>query len=334
MKKIDFESHYYTQAFIDVVSARQEIPYYDAKTGIIYHGGGEDGYLPIGKILSALMELGEKRIADMDEAGIDKCFLSVSLGIEQLETQLSKELAMANHDALAALVEKYPGRFGGYAVLPMQDIDFAVQELTRCHDQLGLFGWNAFSNFGDLRLDDEKCFPVLERAAQLSMPVYIHPAIPHIADLHGYGPGMVTSGLGFAIDVSIALMRMIYAGIFDRLPNLKVIIGHLGECFPMVLRRTDDAQRVQSFAKKAKNQKLPSAYFQTNVWASTSGNLLAPAFHCAKEIFGIEHILFGTDYPMERFTENVDFIESLHLPQEELERIYWRNAEEFFGVNV
>lgn len=331
MKKIDFESHYYVRSYIDAAAEHEGIPHYDRETGIMYHGS--DGILPIGAILPGLLELGEQRIRDMDAAGVDKCFLSVSLGIGQFEARTSQALAMANHDELAQVIAKYPDRFGGYAVLPMHDTEFAVKELTRCHDELGFFGWNAFSNFGTKRLDDEACFPVLERAAQLNMPVYIHPTVPQIQDLHGYGPAMVTSGLGFAVDVTITLTRMIFAGIFDRLPTLKVIIGHLGECFPVILRRMDDAMRVQNITDKGRNQKLPSEYFKSNIWITSSGNLLAPAFRCAEDVFGIDHILFGTDYPMESLNENVSFVESLGLSQEELERVFWKNAEEYFGIN-
>lgn len=330
MKKIDFESHYYVRSYIDAAAEHAGIPHYDKETGIMYHGS--DGILPIGAILPGLLELGEQRIRDMDAAGVDKCFLSVSLGIGQFEAKTSQALAMANHDELAQAIAKYPDRFGGYAVLPMHDTEFAVKELTRCHDELGFFGWNAFSNFGNKRLDDDACFPVLERAAQLNMPVYIHPTVPQIQDLHGYGPAMVTSGLGFAVDVTITLTRMIFAGIFDRLPTLKVIIGHLGECFPVILRRMDDAMRVQNITDKGRNQKLPSEYFKSNIWITSSGNLLAPAFRCAEDVFGIDHILFGTDYPMESLNENVSFVESLGLSKEELERVFWKNAEEYFGV--
>ena len=332
MKKIDFESHYYVRSYIDAASEHTGVPHYDKKTGIMYHGN--DGFLPIGAILSRLLELGEQRLKDMDEAGVDKCFLSISLGIGQFDAQTSQKLAMANHDELAQVIAKYPHRFGGYAVLPMHDTEFAVKELTRCHDELGYFGWNAFSNFGDKRLDDKACFPVLERAVQLNMPVYIHPSVPQIPDLHGYGPAMVTSGLGFAVDVTITLTRMIFAGIFDRLPTLKVIIGHLGECFPMILRRMDDSLRVQKITGKARNQKLPSEYFKENIRITSSGNFLAPAFQCAKDVFGIEHILFGTDYPMESLNENVDFIESLGLGEEDLDRVFWKNAEEYFHMKM
>ena len=332
MKRIDFESHYYTRSYIEAASEHIGIPHYDKKTGIMYHGN--DGSLPIGVILPALLELGEQRIKDMDDAGVDKCFLSISLGIGQFDALESQRLAVENHNELAEAIARYPDRLGGYAVLPMHDTEFAVNELTRCHEELDFFGWNAFSNFGDKRLDDDRCFPVLERAARLNMPVYIHPSIPQIPDVHGYGPAMVSSGLGFAVDVTITLTRMIFAGIFDRLPDLKVIIGHLGECFPMVIRRMDDAQRVQKNTDKGRTKKLPSEYFKTNIWLTTSGNLLAPAFYCAKNVFGIEHILFGTDYPMESLNENVDFIESLDLTQEELERVFWKNAEDHFGINV
>lgn len=333
MKRIDFEAHYYTQSFLDTAADRTEIPIYNTKTSSMYHGG--DGLLPIKPIVPELLDLAEERVRAMDNAGVDMAMLSISLGIEQLPGEQGAREAVKNHDILYEAIQKYPGRFGGCAVLAVSDIEASLLELERCGRELGFGCWNAFSNYGETRLDDDRYFPLLEKAAELGMYVYIHPAMPVIDALHGYGAGMAGSGLGFAFDVATTLVRMIFNGIFDRLPKLKVMLGHLGEGLPFLMRRLDDASaRMGDCNGKAHNLKLPSEYFKTNVWVSTSGNFSKAAFHCAKEVFGMDHIVFGTDYPMERMEENIEFINGLELSIPDFEKLYFGNAEQYFGISV
>lgn len=325
---VDFEAHYYTQEFLDTLAARTRLPTYDAKTRTLHHGGDCD--LTFGPVLPELLELGDARVRDMDRNGISTAMLSFSIGIEQLEPELGVREARKNHDALRAVMDAYPGRFGGCAVLPVDDLDWSVHELERCA-AMGFAGWNAFSNYNGRRLDDESLFPLLQKASELGLYVYLHPTMTQIPDLHGYGPGMVTSGLGFSVDVCITLTRMIMAGVFDRLPDLRVIIGHLGEGFSVYLQRLDDSMRAKSEGK-AKNRKRPSEYFRRNIWVTTSGNFNAPAFRCAKEVLGMDRLLFGSDYPMETLERNIQFINSLNLTDDERERLLHGNAERAFGV--
>ncbi len=333
MKRIDFEAHYYTQSFLDAASNRSGIPSYDPETRSMYHGG--DGLLPIKPIVPELLDLGEERIKRMDEAGIDMAMLSISIGIEQLPAEIGVREAVKNHDLLYEAMKKYPGRFGGCAVLAVADIGASLAELERCGKELGFRCWNAFSNYGDKRLDDEYFFPLLKKAAELGMYVYIHPTFPTAVDLHGYGAGMAGSGFGFALDVATTLIRMIFNGVFDRIPDLKVMIGHLGEGIPFLMQRLDDANsRMGSCGGKARNMKAPSEYFSSNIWVSTSGNFSKAAFECAKTVFGMDHIVFGTDYPMERMEENITFINSLPLPMTDFEKLYFGNAETYFGIKV
>lgn len=333
MKRIDFEAHYYTQSFLDTAADRTEIPIYDTKAQSMYHGG--DGLLPIRPIIPKLLDLAEGRVAEMDKSGVDMAMLSISLGIEQLPPELGVREAIRNHDVLYEAIKKHPGRFGGCAVLAVADIEASLSELERCGKELGFKCWNAFSNYGETRLDDDRYFPLLKKASELGMYVYIHPAMPTISAFHGYGGALASSGLGFAFDVATTLVRMIFKGIFDELPDLKVMIGHLGEGLPFLMQRLDDASaRMGTSNGKAHNLKLPSEYFKTNIWVSTSGNFSKAAFNCAKEVFGIDRIVFGSDYPMERMEENVGFVDSLELSPGEFEKLYSGNAERYFGISV
>jgi predicted TIM-barrel fold metal-dependent hydrolase len=192
---------------------------------------------------------------------------------------------------------------------------------------LGFKGWNTHSNFADSYLDDKKYLPILERAAELGVPVYIHPTVPAIPQAKGYGFALAGAPFGFGLETALCMMRLIYSGVFDKWPNLKVILGHLGEGLPFLFKRIDWAY-VRPFdpAARPKLSRKPSEYLKDNVLVTTSGNYFAPAFTCTYEALGIENILLGSDYPYEDPEECIEFIEGLPVSQDDKDRIYSVNA--------
>lgn len=330
MKRIDFEAHYYTQDFLDAVSDRGEIPIFKTSDQSMHHGG--DGVVGIRPIIPKLLDLTGQRIRDMDAAGVDVSILSASLGVEQLEEEAGCREATRINNALADAIRRHPDRLKGYCVLNVKNPQRAEAELTRCHEELGFVGWNAFSNYGSQNLDDPELFPLLQRAADLGMFVYVHPTVPLDHRYHGYGPALATSGMGFAADVAAAVSRLILSAAFDRLPHLKVIIGHSGEAFPFLIQRLDDAYERTRWAGGSHNERKPSEYFKSNIWMTTSGNFSVPAFQCALHTFGIEHIMFGTDYPMEDMKRGVEFVNNLPISYAGAHKIFHENAETYFGL--
>ena len=130
------------------------------------------------------------------------------------------------------------------------------------------------------------------------------------------------------------MMRLIYSGVFDKHPELKIILGHLGEALPFLIKRIDWAY-VRPFdpAARPKLSRKPSEYLQQNVFITTSGNYYEPAFRCAREALGIDRILLGTDFPYEDSDECIEFIEGLPLSENEKEKIYSQNARQL-GVSI
>ena len=215
----------------------------------------------------------------------------------------------------------------GYAALAPKDPLQAADELERCVKELGFVGWNTHSNFGDSYLDDKKYLPILARAAKLGVPVYLHPTVPAIPQVKGYGFALAGAPFGFGLETALCMMRLIYSGVFDIYPNLKVILGHLGEGLPFAFKRIDWAyERPFDPAARPKLSRKPSEYLKENVLVTTSGNHFKPAFMCTYETLGVENILLGTDYPYEDLEECIEFLESLPLPQSEKEAIYLANA--------
>ncbi len=331
MKKIDFEAHFYTREYVDALYRHEGYPRFgldEATKGRRLWYNAEVGQPFADFLLDALLDSGEGRIARMDKCGIDIQILSLSApGVEQLDPVVGTVVAKNANDVLYELIGKYPDRIMGYATLAPKDPPRAADELERCVKELGFKGWNTHSNYGDSCLDDKRYLPILDRAAKLGVPVYLHPTVPAIQQTRGYGFALAGAPFGFGMETALSMMRLIYSGVFDIYPNLKVILGHLGEGLPFIFKRIDWAY-VRPFdpAARPKLSRKPSEYLKENVFVATSGNCFKPAFMCTYEALGVENILLGTDYPYEDPEECIEFVESLPLSQAEREAICWGNA--------
>lgn len=332
VNRIDFEAHHYFPELMQYFSTRTEYPIYDPESISLHRS--PDFTLKDPYRLIRLQESFEERIKTMDEHGVKMQVLSVSCGIDYLTPEESITWSQKANDFVYSGMKAYPGRFQGFAALPIADLDASVKELERCMKELGFLGWLVDSNFGNSYIDDDQHFPLLEKLAEYGGILYIHPTTPIIDRLKGLGSQLAAAPFGFGIDVSIALMRMICKGVFDKLPNLKVMIGHLGEVFPYTMRRMNDKIRGYHSVAPAVNQKLPEYYFKHNIWITTSGHFCPHAMRCAIDVMGLDRILFATDYPYER-PEHVDqFFDSLPINTNDLNQIFFGNAEKLIGGGV
>lgn len=341
MKKIDFEVHFVIQEWIDALYENKTYPRIEEnkekKTRRLYFT--ETAVEPFSDVLlGRLLDTGANRLKDMDDAGIDMQVLSLTApGIEQFDTKTAARLAKQSNDALADIIGRHPDRFAGFAALPAKNPDAAVKELERAVKDLGLIGWKTHSNYGNAYLDDKQFWPILAKAEELDVPVYLHPTAPMITQLQTYGFALAGAPFGFGIETSMVMMRLILSGVFDAFPKLKIILGHLGEGLPFILQRIDFPYVRPHFKNdpgvRPELGKKPSEYILNNMFVTTSGNYLPPAFMCTKEALGSDRILLATDYPYEEATECMNFLEGLPLSQSEKEKIYYRNAG-IFGVNA
>lgn len=334
MKKIDVETHFVTPEWADTLFANPDYPRFerDPETGALrlcYRPGAREPYGDA--LLEKLLDLGEGRIAQMDAAGIDVAVISLTApGVEQFPPEVGAELAARANDTLAEAVSRYPGRYVGFAALAPKATDAAVAELERAVKELGLRGWKTHCNYGDSYLDDRRYWPILAKAEELEIPIYLHPTVPKIEEFWTYGVALAGPPFGFGAETALAMVRLVLSGVFDAFPKLKVILGHYGEGLPFLLQRIDwafDRPHVRTDKNALVSLKhKPSHYLRENMVVSTSGNYLAAAFHCTKEALGISNILLGTDYPYEDIQECLGFLEGLALTPEEKQALYYGNA--------
>lgn len=333
MKKIDFEAHFYTEAYLKILSENKGYPRFTEekreKRRRLWHA--EDVEQPFGESLfNFLLDDGEGRIKRMNESGIDIQILSLSApGIEALDPKIGTNLAKETNNTLSKMIHQYPDRLLGFAALAPKHPMEAADELERCVKDLGFVGWNTHAHYGDSYLDEKVYWPILERAEKLHVPIYLHPTISGYPPVKQYGFPLAGPPLGFGSEVLICLMRMIYRGIFDEFPKLMVILGHLGEGLPFFMKRIDWAYlRPFDPQLRPKISKKPSEYLKSHIFVTTSGNTFEPAFRCTYEALGIDRILLGTDDPYEEMDDCIHFLQRLDLSEQDKEKIYYLNAKQ------
>lgn len=253
-----------------------------------------------GEIEDRLDDLGQQRLALMDESGVDIQVLSVTTpGLHNLEPAESVDLARRTNDLVAATIAKYPARFQGFAVLPTSSPNEAELELERSVMSLGLAGAMVSGRTRDKNLDHPDFLAMFGTAATLGVPFFIHPQIPQraVRDVYysGFGEPVDTAfaafGLGWHYEAGIQFVRLMLAGVFDRFPDLQIILGHWGEVVLFYL------ERLNSLARVTKLQRPVAEYFQQNLYVTPSGMWSQPYLRRTLEIVGPERILFSTDYP-------------------------------------
>jgi predicted TIM-barrel fold metal-dependent hydrolase len=333
-RTIDLETHFATREWVEAMYANDGYPRFadDSAKGERRLWYWPETFEPYGdRLLDRLLDLGEGRIREMDAGGVDLAVVSLtSPGAEHFTPAVGTRLAKLANDALATAIERYPDRLAGFAALAPRDPEAAAKELERAVKDLGLKGWKTHSNFGDSYIDDKRYWPILAKAAELNVPIYLHPAAPMMGELRTYGLALAGAGFGFGVETATAMLRLIMSGAFDAFPGLKVILGHYGEGLPFLMQRIDFAfvrPHMKADADLAPDlHRVPSEYLRDNMFVTTSGNYLAAAFKCTREALGMDKILLGTDYPYEEMDQCLGFLEGLGLSDNEKGQLYHDNA--------
>src|SRR5215469_13548200 len=289
--------------------------------------------------LDLLPEIGEKRLASMDEAGITVQVLSWSgPGADLVDGADGVALARETNDALAQAIARHPDRFAGFAQLPMREPEAAAKELTRTVRELGFLGALINGTTEDRFLDDPRCEPILAAAEALDVPLYIHPHLaPEAVRAVYYGnlpsnAGVVleTAGWGWHSETAIHVLRLVLSGTLDRHPRLKLIVGHMGEGLPAMLARCDQVSEayIQHLTRPISQAILDQ------LWITTSGIFSEPPFLAALLTFGIDRILFSVDYPYAANDRGRAFLEKLSLAPADVAKLAHANADRLLGLTA
>ena len=275
-----------------------------------------------------LYDLGEIRLKEMDEAGIDIQVLSHGApGGQKLPDDIALELARGVNDRLHAAIKLHPTRFAGFAMVPTNDPRKGADELERCITKLGFKGAMLHGLANGVFLDDKRFWPIYERAEALDVPVYFHPSFPQQAVIDAYYkeyvesvPTILSAGWGFTVETATTALRLVLSGLFQHCPKLKVILGHLGEGIPFLMARMDEA-----LSRQAKVDFR--ATFSSHFSVTTSGFFSNPALLCCVQELGIDRILFSVDWPFVKNTVATTWVKTVPLCHEDQVKLLSGNAK-------
>ncbi len=280
--------------------------------------------------IKRLNDLGELRLKEMDEAGIDVQVISHGApSTQKLEGAGAVALTQRVNDRLHAAIGAHPTRFAGFAALPTSDPAAAADELERCVTKLGFKGAMLHGMANGVFLDDQRFWPIYERAAALDVPIYLHPSLPHPAVMDVYYkdyakdfPMVIRAAWGFTVETATLAVRLVLSGVFDKHPGLKIILGHLGETLPYFVWRIDHAlsrpgQKSMSFRD----------IFCGHFYVTSSGNFSNPALLCCLMELGVDRVLFSVDWPFVSNPPAVRWIESAPICDEDKAKILSGNAK-------
>ncbi|TEU11571.1 hypothetical protein E3J20_02595 [Candidatus Bathyarchaeota archaeon] len=326
MMNIDVHNHFYPKAYMEELGkgggyARVER---DAQGRLLIHYEG-DYNIVVGPHIDI-----EERLKAMDRCGIEMHVLTLTTpSVEREVPEKGVKLAELANDGFSQIVEKYPERFQAFAALPLQVPEAAAEELERAVKELGLRGGTLMTNVDGKPLDLDEFMPVYEKAVELDVPLFLHPTSPiNSKAMEDY---RLVPILGFGVDTSLAVLRLVFSGVLKKLPRLKLIASHLGGVYPYLRGRIETG--FNAYPECKVNIDEPPSTYLKKIWMDSiiyDEDVLMSTLAYS----GAEKIVLGSDHPHQigDMANAVGRIEGLDISDEDKERILWKNAAELLKL--
>jgi len=322
--RIDCQSHVFPQEYIDVLAQNPVPPNIHQDTGsyLITYGGVQSFRL-LPEVYSV-----QQKLNAMDESKIDISLLSTNIpGPCMLVPELSVAGAKSINNFIAELVHRHPDRLAGLASIPWNVPEEAIREMTRAKVELGFCGAMLYSHINGQSVDESDFEPIYAHAVTLDMPIVLHPTVPTWGEkIMEYS---MIPMMGFQVDTSFALLRLILGGILERNPGLRIVIPHAGGVLPYMMGRIDHQTEVLGRARDKITQPV-SMYMKSVFLDTVSPSLQALEYAC--EFSGPDRLLFGSDHPWVSPQIFVDIINEMKISNVDKEKIYYQNAKSLFGI--
>jgi aminocarboxymuconate-semialdehyde decarboxylase len=335
-RTVDVHSHWYPPDYLAYLVSRTVAPY-ARQTGPHSYVCCAPGDVVVAHIDRAGHYELKARMEDLDAAGMDSQIMSLTIpGPEMLPPKEGVYWAKRVNDQFAQAARDYPGRLYGMASLPYQVPDEAAKELERCHNDLGVRAIQMFSNIDGEPLFLDKFDPIFAMANEWELPILMHPAVPWTAELMNM-LRIPYQLYGYTFDTSVSVMSLIFNGVFQKYPNLKMIHGHLGGVVPYLVQRLRDSWKGYAKEWGLDLHEAPDITYTKQVWPDTT-SFYEPAMKCALEWVGPEHLTLGTDYahrvgdPEGAIKSIKDMGAVLGLSQNQVDAMLGQTAEVLFKL--
>ncbi|CAN5512082.1 amidohydrolase family protein [soil metagenome] len=289
-------------------------------------------------IMEHLQDLGAKRLAHMDEAGIDRQIIALtSPGVQVMDAASAAAFAKVANDELAAAVKRHPTRFTGMVAIAPHAPAEAAKEIDRGIQQLGLNGVIINSHTHGEYLSEPKFWDIFAAAEANDTPIYLHPNTPPRDMIRPFlEAGLDGAIYGFGVETGLHALRLITAGVFDRFPKLQVIIGHMGEALPFWAYRLDYMHRATVNSQRYESMKpikrKPSEYLRDNFYITNSGVAWEPAIKFTQQTLGADRVMYAMDYPYQHAIEEVGILDNMDMSAADKKKFFQTNAEVAFRI--
>jgi len=327
--KIDIHSHCIPETFIQKIRDNE----IEDHVRIIISEDGKEALLLNGRKGPPLTEdflNPEKKIKGMDKRGIDVHALSISppLYLYGLPDKVGTAIARTINDDIMGIVNKYPGRFIGLATLPMQNLELALKEMERSLS-MGMKGLSIGTSLNEeVYFDHPKFIPFFASVQKAGCPVVLHP--PHVPLNPRLDSYHLVNLIGNPLDTTIGMARIVFGGILEKFPELKLCFVHAGGQVPYLMGRFDHGFRVRKECKK-NIFKPPSEYIKMLYYDTITHHPLALKYLI--EQMGSDHIVIGSDDPADMADYNsYNILETMDISENEKEMIYGKNAQLLFNL--
>ena len=329
---IDCQSHLFPAAYAEFLAQHSNAS--------LQTSGGDglytlDYFSPQGDLLQRFMlRLAdysvERKLAAMDAAGVAVSVVSINIPTpDLLGARWAAEGARVGNDALAEICRHHADRLVGLAALPLPDVEAAITELDRALDELDFRGVFLPSHLNGMALDDSSLEPFYAHVAARGVPLVLHPSVPTWGGAlrdHSMIPMM-----GFMVDTSIAMLRLILGGVLERYPSLQVVHPHVGGVLPYLMGRVVEQTEVKRRGREHITRSPRSYYEQVYL------DLVSPdpkALDFAMQAAGPDRLLFGSDHPWVEITTILDDVRACNWPDDALQKALHANASKLFWIDV
>ncbi len=331
MFTFDIHCHFFPQAFLDI--ARQ--PGNSFQASIQRRADGQEHLVCAGNFdhpLTPDFYTAEQMLKDMDAVGMKMAAISAAPPTLSYwaEPAAAVELAASMNESIAQRVRTHPDRFVGLATLPLQDVEASVGEARRAICQLGLAGFQIGSHVNGKHLDHPDFAPLFATLAELDVPIFVHPYIP--AGQERMQDYYLHNLLGMVSETGLAIATLIYGGILERWPNLKLIFAHAGGVFPYIHGRMDHGYRVRTRECTAAIPRPPGTYMRQLYFDCITFQPRTLRF--LVDLVGADHVLIGSDYPFDMGPADpvAEVIDNPYLSDEEKAQICGGTAAALFRL--
>src|SRR5262245_16311427 len=327
MRIIDSHFHWWPRTIFEQLCKRTAHPTAERNGRGGYNYVGEEGR-PSLNSWAEWFDL-DKQLEHMDGLGHDVavvCSLGpFSIYFSDLPPEEGRDAALQWNEEMAGAQRRYPGRVWASAAIPLVDTRIAIEVLDDAVNRLGLMGANIPGSIGrDPRIDAERLASFYARVQELDLPLFLHPTDAVFGeDLTGYG-GALQLSLGRIIEVSAAASRLVFSGLMERYPQLRVVMSHTGGALPY------QSGRMDKNGKNAKLPRLPSTYLKRMYTDTVTPHSMGMKF--AIDYYGIDRVMYGSDYPCWDPATALALLDELDLSEADKDKLFYRNARRILNL--